>query len=263
MSEQATLQLDQPRAIAIRDKGKTFTYTFRRITAGDWKKYYRGIVSQTETVDGGQVRSFDFRTALQMLVEETLQSVEGYRTADGAPLAQKPDWKARLPISHKIAAGLVLGDVTVDREAADDVDLISDLNEVSLTCKWTSESCEASKLRSSGAMTQLSGLLHRFRHPTIEQLRKFNRESSRARVVGGSRTGKTIWPGSQELLADLYDQLIESVDGYLFGGEPLDGQVESIKNQMDTHHKVRAVEALFAATEDSEAQVPKEEEEAS
>ncbi len=241
-----TLPLDQPRVVAIKQKDKRFVYRFRRITDRDWKRYYSGIANQTEVVNGEQVRIFDYRTALQVLVEETLESAEGYTGPGGVSVSQLKEWKTKLPIGHKIAAGLVLTDVSVDDSAAaeKDVSVIADLTEVVLAAKWSADE--------SGAMAEFRGLVHRFNHPSIDQLRRFNRESSRARVVGGSRSGKTIWPGRQEILAEFYDQLIASVDGYSFGGSALTDQVQTIRQQMDTQHKVAAAQALFSGGDDAE-----------
>lgn len=246
-SPDSFLDLQQPRTIVIKQKDKRFVYHFRRLSDRDWRKYYHGILSQTENVAGEQVRTFDFRSSLLALVEETLERVEGYTGPGGASVEQLADWKLRLPAGHKQAAGLVLCDVRADDAIVRDESVLSDVTEVALSCAWTANP--------EGYMTQFSGLVHRFRHPSIEHLRRFNRESSRARVVGGSRTGKTIWPGRQELLADLYDQLIAAVDGYSFGAMQLSDQVEEIKRYMDMQHKVAAAQVLFAGGEDAEAEV--------
>jgi hypothetical protein len=235
-----SLPLDQPRAIVIRHKEKKFVYRFRRIGDSDWLRYYAGIISQTETVNNDQVRCSDFRAALHQLVESTLQSVEGYTAPNGLSMETMSDWKLKLPIGHKTQVGLMLVDVSVEER---DVSVLTDLNEISLTATWAASPEQQ--------MLKYSGLIHRFQHPTIEQMRRFYRESSRTRVVGGSRTGKTIWTGRQELLAHFYDELIASVDGYTVAGVPLT-EASQIKAQMDTHHKVAAAQALFSAGEESE-----------
>ena len=73
-------------------------------------------------------------------------------------------------------------------------------------------------------------------------------------MVGGSRNGKTQWLGAQATLADLYDELIVSVEGYTVDGAAPDR--EGIVEFMDTYHKVAAVDVLFAPA------APKVEEEA-
>lgn len=240
----ALLHLDQPRTVVIKNNHKAFTYRFRRLTAADWKKYYNGITSTTEIVNGEMRRVFDPNTALQELCEETLEHVDGYTAPGGASVETLDKWKMKLPIAHKIRAATVLTDVASDQPG--DLSVITDLNEVQLAATWSADE--------SGNMIRFLGLIHRFRHPSIDQLRRFNRESSRTLVVGGSRSGKTIWPGHQEVLAAFYDELIVSVDGYSLGISALTDQVDLIKREMDTHHKVAAARALFASGDDAEVQ---------
>jgi hypothetical protein len=71
-------------------------------------------------------------------------------------------------------------------------------------------------------------------------------------VVGGSRRNQTIYAGKHGLMADLYDELVISVDGYSIGGSPL-GDAAQVKKEMDTFHKVAALRLLFAAPDDGAA----------
>jgi hypothetical protein len=50
--------------------------------------------------------------------------------------------------------------------------------------------------------------------------------------------------GAQATLAELYDELIVSVDGYTVDGAVPDR--EAILEFMDTYHKVAAVDVLFS-----------------
>jgi hypothetical protein len=105
------------------------------------------------------------------------------------------------------------------------------------------------KTRLKFSMMQFKGLVHRLKHPTAEHQRRFMRASTESRVVGAGRTGKTVYPGQQGLLAAIYDELISSVDGYCFDGKPLDG-VDQIRREMDMYHKVAAAQQLFAGPEE-------------
>jgi hypothetical protein len=177
--------------------------------------------------------------------------VEGFRTAGDVPVDQLKDWKQKLPVGQKINVATVLRDVKVSTAGDEDAaPFLGETTDVSLECTWSAGE--------NGKMTRYAGLIHRFQQPSIEQLRRYNRESSRTRVVGGSRTGKTIWPGVQPLLASLYDDLIVSVDGYSFNGVPLSEQREAIKLQMDTFHKVAAVESLFVISAGEEPEETQE-----
>ena len=93
-------------------------------------------------------------------------------------------------------------------------------------------------------MRKFHGLRHNFKTPTAEQQRRLSRDSSRSRVVGGARNGKTLWLGAQATLADLYDELIVSVEGYAVDGKA--PEREEVIEFMDTYHKVAAVDVLFA-----------------
>jgi hypothetical protein len=240
---EAQLHLDKPRTIAISDGSNTFVYKFRRIVESDWKKFFNGIVNESETdAKGHLVQTIDGRTALFSLVEETLQSVDGFRIPGDVPLDQVKDWKQKLPLGQKLVVGLLLKDIDA---IPDSMPTLGDTMDVNLKCKWTASD--------EGKMVEISGLIHRFQPPSIEQLKTYNRESARSIVVGGSRTGRTISPGRQGLLAKLYDELIVSVDGYCVNGIALTG-VEAIRAQMDTCHKVSAAEHLFALPTESNEQ---------
>ncbi len=52
-----------------------------------------------------------------------------------------------------------------------------------------------------------AGLIHTFQVPTVEQQRRYSRDSSRSRVTGG-RKGTTRFLGAQRTLVELYDELI-------------------------------------------------------
>jgi hypothetical protein len=233
------LRLDQPRAIAIVDRGKTFIYRFRRILAEDWKRFFSGIVNQSEDDGkGGRIQTLDVQTPLLTLVEDALVNVEGFRTPDGTALEQVKDWKQRLPVGQRLAVGRMLKDVN-PVEATEDTPFLSETIDVSLRCSWSEE---------SGKMTAYSGLIHRFNSPSLDQLKRYNRENARSIVVGGSRTGKTVYPGTQSLLMKLYDELIAGVEGYaILDDAPLRDNVAAVREQMDAYHKVAAVATLFTS----------------
>ena len=95
-----------------------------------------------------------------------------------------------------------------------------------------------------GVMRKFKGLRHNFKSPSSDQQRRISRDSSRSCIIGGSRTGKTQWMGAQATLAEIYDELIVSVDGYTVDGAVPDR--EAVIEFMDTYHKVAAVDILFA-----------------
>ena len=94
------------------------------------------------------------------------------------------------------------------------------------------------------SMQRFVGLKHILKTPSAAQHQRYTREASRSRVVGGSRAGQTVYQGAQLLLAKLYDELIQSVEGYTFNGEPL-STPDVIQREMDMLHKVMAAQELF------------------
>lgn len=229
-AEKSLLPLDQPRSVAMRAGERLVTWHFRRITVQDWTKFFDSIVNRTLRHNGVEERVFDADAALVELVDAALKSVVGYDGVDGT------QWKTRLPLRHKLAVGLVLRTVGVDDQAAG-VGPLTELIEVPLTSSWSGAAQD-------GRMTVYGGLIHRFRHPSAEQLRKFNLECSRTRILGSGDDGVTVHPARQGVAMRMYDELIESVDGYTVNGEPLKG-AEEIKREMDGAHKSAAALALF------------------
>jgi hypothetical protein len=211
----AMLPLDIPRTIVLKgaDK-KVFSYHFRRITLQDWQQFFAGIVHQT--LQRGQYREtvYESESAQVELVDRCLKSVEGY-----SGLVDLKNWKAALPLKHRLGVGLVLRNVGPSRNQGNGVQL-ADLVEVKLDAAWSAAE--------SGKTTMYSGLVHRFRQPSIADLRKFNFEIARTRVEGTSEDGITIYPARQLVAMKIYDELIEEVEGYECFAEPLKG-VENIR----------------------------------
>ncbi|HEX4039076.1 MAG TPA: hypothetical protein VHX37_13530 [Acidobacteriaceae bacterium] len=235
--DKVLLPLDAPRSIALRVNQKLLTWHFRRVTQPDWQKFFDGIVNRTLRHNGVEERVFESDTALLELVDRTLSSVHGYDFD-----ATAADWKAALPIQHKVTVGVVLRAVACET-AVDDLVLGPHID-VRLTSSWSME-------KQTGRMTTYSGLVHRFRHPSIEQMREFNFETSRTRILGTGQDGVTVYPNRQSVAMRLYDQLIDSVEGYAAKGEPLTG-IEAIRSEMDAMHKATAAMQLFSPSQSIE-----------
>lgn len=235
----ALLPLDQPRSIALRVNGKLLTWHFRRLSHADWNRFFEGIVNRVLRHNGVEERVFESDTALLELVDRALTSVHGYDFDEKAAAA---DWKSALPIQHRVTVGVVLRAVACDRSS--DESVLGPGITVRLTASWSMDP-------QNGRMTTYAGLVHRFRHPSIDQLREFNFETSRTRILGTGMDGITIYPARQAIAARLYDQLIDSVEGYSVAGEPLT-DVGAIQKEMDGLHKATAALQLFAPSESIE-----------
>jgi hypothetical protein len=233
----AAIELATPRVIVIEERGKQYRLTLARILKKQWMHYFDGIVSASENQGGKRVDSFDSSSARLDLVEKSLVNAEGYATADGSPVTAADGWQSLLPLSHRLAAGNTI--VSVERaEPSDDEPILLGAEAVYLNAVWSADD--------KGVMQKYRGLCHRFKTPNGEQQRRFSRDSSRSRIVGGSRRGKTLWMGPQPVLVELYDELIVSVDGYRVNGVELGTDRDAIVAEMDTYHKVAAADVLFS-----------------
>lgn len=233
----SAIELKAPRIIAIEDRGKQYTFTLARILKKQWLKYFEGIVSTSENQGGKHIDSFDSSSARLGLVEDTLVTATGYTLPEGkTSIEQIEGWKALLPLSHRLGVANALVSVSVS-EAEDDAQITLGQESIFLDAVWGVDE--------TGTMRKFSGLRHNFTTPSAEQQRRFSRDNSRSRVVGGSRKGKTQWLGAQATLAELYDELIVSVEGYTVGGNA-DLDHDTIVEYMDTYHKVAAVDVLFS-----------------
>lgn len=232
------LPLDGERAVTFKDRGWPYTFYFPRLSQSDWELYFNGLVVEFETSGREQRRVVDIETSAAEMVRAKVQRVEGYQSKRDAP-EDAEKWRAILPPGHLTAAGTLLRQVDQHDE---DPDRPFDLEhrEVMLRAAWG--------VAKPGSMNYYTGLVHRFRPPTAEHLRKYKRASAETRVVGGSRTGRTILRGQHKLLLTFYDELIAGVDGYSFGGRAI-ASAEEAKREMDALHKVEAVRVLFEAPE--------------
>jgi hypothetical protein len=234
----ALLDLSGDRQVTFKDKGQIFVFTFNRITDAQWRHYFSGLVVENEKSGSGRLARVDYRTAGIDLFETAVKDVAGYKLREGK-FTDIPNWKTRVPYGHKQKAVDLLTDVTFSDSAPEFFD--PEVEEIFVDAKWGAD---------QGMMTQFRGLAHRFTPPSGAHQQRFNRAAGESRVVGG-RSGKTISTSRQDLLADLYDELIVSVEGYAFAGKPLEG-TEQIRREMDTFHKAAAVNLLFSSPEDDQ-----------
>ena len=221
------------RRISFKVKGWPYSFVFPRLKSSDWEAFFNGIVVTSENQGKTQIAVVDMSTAGMKLVEDTVLRVEGYANAE--EFMQLKDWRQRLLPAHLKAAWGLLCETAVDDT---DVDRpIDPLHiEVALRTAWHSDQ--------PGCMLHYRGLVHRFNPPSAEIKRRYNRAMSETRVIGGSRSGKTVYVPRQQLLLGIYDELIAGVDGYSVAGQPLTS-ADQIRREMDAHHKVMAVKELF------------------
>jgi hypothetical protein len=232
------IDLAQSREIALKgESAKVYRFILSRISAGQWMKYFNGIVSTSEIKGREMTNSFDSSRARVELVESALIKASGYRLPGGATdITEVPDWQRKIPVSHRMTVGSVLVRCAAINSKDDEAMEIG-VESVRLQTTWTANE--------AGEMVQVSDLVHRFRTPSAEQAHRYMRDVSRSKIVGGSRSGKTIVLNAQPTLVALYDELIDSVEGYVVDGKPLT-LPDMIAREMDAYHKVVSAEQLFA-----------------
>jgi hypothetical protein len=245
MEEIVYFDLATERVVVLTDRNRTYTLYCRPITDADWQQYFAGIVITAEQEGKTRINTIDVLTPRLALAERVLTSAQGYRVAGGAELASIPDWWKKIPLSHRQKLGETLADVRPSRTEDDDLVIYPEGEVVLLDATFSAYQFEDDEGNTRQAMRKIVGLKHVFSTPSEEQHRRYTRESSRSKVVGGSRTGKTIYQGSQPLLAKLYDELVISVEGYSLGAVPLTDDRNAIVREMDMLHKVIAAQELF------------------
>lgn len=223
----ARLDLGVARTIALKFASRLYTWTFRRIERNDWEQFFRSFETETTNILGEQTETFEIESGLVELARSCVVKVEGYK------MPAAGDWRSMLPLGHLKAYAQVLRDVHAEPTRDDAPFALSDLSEVSLSCIWSGD--------------RWTGLVHRFRQPTLQEQKDYHRAASTYRIVGNDRGNRTIYPARQALMMDFYDKLIESVDeSYCVRGEALTAR-EAIVREMDCSHKVAAIQGLLNA----------------
>jgi hypothetical protein len=227
----ALLMLDQPRILTLREGKRDYTFYFRRILQPDWEKYFSGLYRASRSDGVAQTDTTDLQTSGIELLESTLTRVEGY----ARELNTQADFKKVYPRHAMVVAGMM--STVFISPFEDDKPLDCDLMESRIDALW-------SKTTAAASNTTYKGLVHRFLPPTIEQKKRYMRGGAISRVGGTRKGATTIYSTRNKLLMGLYDELIQSVDGYGVDGKPLEG-VEIIRREMDGYHKAESIAQLF------------------
>lgn len=242
MTDSVSTQIDLAagRTIVIRQKGHAYTFNLRRAEERDWFAYFDGVVTTAEQRGREVMRETDGSAAGLALVTALLVDVSGYVLPAGvASVAEVPNWQSKIPMPHRLACSEILLDV---RAAEMDEELALGGEAVAIETLWSADA--------EGRMPKYR-CVHRFESPSAEHCRAYMRKVSSSRVVGGSRGGKTIYTGAQRVLCQIYDELIQSVEGYAWNGEEIGENAarEKLATMMDARHKVAAAAQLFSIPE--------------
>ncbi len=246
-SAAASIDLAEPRLIVLQGRRGVYKLDCRTPQPEDWAAFYGAITISLQRDGADQVKSADYESASRLLAERVLIDAHGYTVHGDKALTDYANWPALVPLEHRLKVGDVLASVQLD--ARDDEGVIYPEGEaVFVSCLWNPLPERDFHMR------KVSGLKHVLQTPSEQQYRRYARESSRSRILGGSRAGTTLFPGAQMVLAALYDELVVSVEGYVFKGQPLAGR-EQIIAHMDTHHKVVAAQQMFIGVDRVAAKV--------
>jgi hypothetical protein len=241
---EALLDLAAPRVIVLNDRGKQFVLGCRRIEDNDWLNYFAGIVVTSEQTGKERITTIDTTSPRIALAEAVLDYAQGYKVSGGIELMSLPGWKKKIPLQHRIQLGEALAGARIS-EPSDELLIHAEGEVVELDATWSAVPvAEDLGENTRFAMQRFERLRHVLQSPSEEQHRRYANQSSKARVVGGSRSGKTIYSSANALLAKLYDELIVSVGGYAYDGHPLT-QRATVVGQMDFSHKVMVAQELF------------------
>ncbi|MFC6645446.1 hypothetical protein ACFQBQ_07575 [Granulicella cerasi] len=228
------LELDAERAYTITAKNRDYTLTCRRITHEDWLVYFAAISVTSRQEGADRIDSSDLDSARIALVERVLVRAEGYKVAGDRDLMQLENWRQLIPQTHRVTLGALLtGVLPVVNE---DELIYPEGQEIVLEALWGGDG--------DGFTRKYTRLVHVLRKPTNAQFQRFRRAANTTRIIGGGRSGVTQYCGVQPLVVELYDELVISVDGYAFDGQPLT-HPEAIKAEMDDMHKYMAAIQLF------------------
>ncbi len=225
-------------------------HRFNRPKLTNWNDYLRdlkpGFVLSEEK---GWAAKNDEALASSNLWDATIVEVEGYKGADA------PDWKKKIPVNHKMTGVKFLQDVWVEDSLSggdakdDDGNAVFDLEADSRTII----------LAATSDGFKFDRLVHVLRIPSADQEIRFERTRIHyIRQTGDSN--RVISPPRLRKMAELYDELIESVEGYAIEKKS-EQQVEDgpvameavaisspaeAQRHMDPLHKQAAVLAAFS-----------------
>lgn len=216
-------------------------HVFRVPTLEDWVEYHKGtsqlgLSKGKDTIEMSNVR----QERDTWLWEELVVKVEGYLWK-GKSITELKDWKEKIPLAHKLEAvsGFLLsGREDVPEEAA----LIEakgfDLAESGIEMKFA--------IFQNGKTERVS---FSFNPPEASDYLRFSRLTSKMQLqrtkqrnVSAIRVPTDIRP-----FVELFDKLIDKVEGYIFEGKDVMLAV-NWKDKIDALQKRMAVQEVFTAS---------------
>lgn len=228
-------------SIEISEGGRKFKldHVFRTFTRDDWREYSR-LTEVTMTgragEDGAEMSSSQ-DDATERFWRETVVRVDGYRYTD-------EHFRERMPLKHMRAAieaatqcYVAEDDESGDDDAGDD-DAASGADHLAPSL-GPAPGSRSIVIEAGRDGREYPRLVHHFRQPTSSEIKKYRGTQSRETLIRGRRKRRGEWRSvtHAELgyAFNLYDKLIESVEGY----EPADPK------KMDPVHIDVAIKELM------------------
>jgi hypothetical protein len=226
--------------VKFREGGRpvSVTHFFRPLTIGDWLEYERALDTRiVESDDQSEMRT-QAVIAAERLWDAAALRVNGY----GAPASSAvqgelcerfpADWKQKVPLQHKAAAvrGLQQAATSEPDEPVAGAAYEFDPDYVRI------------EIEAAQSGETHSGLVHCLRRPAPEDLKRFSQITSAAIWLRGAKQPTTLLPSRLKPLCDLYDRLIQSIEGY----SGIDGSdAAAVRRAMDPVHKKVVIQSLF------------------
>lgn len=216
-------------------------HVFRVPTLDDWVEYHKGtsqlgLSKGKDTIEMSNVR----QERDEWLWEQLIITVEGYLWK-GKSITELKDWKEKIPLGHRLEAvsGFLLsGREDVPEEAALIETKGFDLAEAGIEMKFA--------IFQNGATQRV---MFHFSPPESKDYLRFSRLTSKMQLqrtkqrnVSAIRVPTDIRP-----FVELFDKLIEKVEGYVFNGKNV-MEAADWKDKIDALQKRMAVQEVFTVT---------------
>jgi len=226
--------------VKFREGGRpvSVAHFFRPLALADWLEYERALDTRiVESEDQSEMRT-QAVIAAERLWDAAALRVNGYGAPASSALQGElcerfpADWKQKVPLQHKAAAVRGLQQAVVSEGPEGLLDLIYefDPDQVALVI----EAAQNGEIHAE--------LIHHLRRPAPEDLKRFSQITSAAIWLRGAKQPTTLLPSRLKPLCDLYDRLIQSIEGYsgIDGGD-----AAAVRRAMDPVHKKVVIQSLF------------------
>ncbi len=218
------------------------THYLRPATFGDWLDYeVRSKIKTMRVAEGTQYGAVS-EEAEEYLWNKLARRVKGYKGISEI----NDETRDRIPFLHKTAA-IRRGLGAVYPKEPDDLSADQDDEEQSSRPREFSFEPESDSVIISITAMQ-NGQEHELRHalklPSFQQVKRFRQRRFSWIDVRGSRRGESIISSNLKVVVDLYDSLVQSVEGYVIGDNAFELGPDN-KDKIDAIHKQVVVDSLF------------------